>query len=66
MLNMDPTTRESQMDALFQEWREKRNYQFFSNDGILIVDEWEKSSPKIAFLLKESNDQFWAWNRGQG
>ena len=59
MLNMDPTTRESQMDALFQEWREKRNYQFFSNDGILIVDEWEKSSPKIAFLLKESNDQFY-------
>lgn len=47
------------MDALFHEWRERRGKPFFSNDGILIQEAWERSSPKIAFLLKESNDQFY-------
>lgn len=50
---------EIEMDALFQEWRDKRNCPFFSNDGILCREEWDRALPKIAFLLKEPNDGFY-------
>lgn len=46
-------------DKLFARWREERpEYESFSDDGILIEEEWEEAKPKIAFLLKESNDDF--------
>ena len=47
-----------EMDALSAEWKATRQYNFFSDDGILIREEWDKTSPKIAFLLKEPNDGF--------
>lgn len=53
------TAADPEMDALFAEWKKERpGYKLFSNDGILIREEWEKASPKIAFLLKEPNDGF--------
>ena len=46
-------------DELFDLWKKERpDYAPFSNDGILLEDSWETQSPKIAFILKESNDDF--------
>ena len=48
------------LDTLFEEWRRARPfYKMFSNDGILgEEDSWRMTSPKIAFVLKESNADF--------
>lgn len=46
-------------DELFSRWKQERpDYKSFSNDGILVEKAWQKASPKIAFILKESNDCF--------
>ena len=45
-------------DELLSEWKSAREYKSFTNDGILIEDKWKQSSPKILFLLKESNAGF--------
>jgi hypothetical protein len=55
MLSKITTTEE-----LFSTWQNVRpGYRPFSNDGILVQEAWGSASPKIAFLLKESNDNFW-------
>jgi hypothetical protein len=55
MLSKITTTEE-----LFLTWQNVRpGYRPFSNDGILVEEAWRSASPKIAFLLKESNDNFW-------
>jgi hypothetical protein len=47
------------IDELFSLWKQDRpNYNPFSNDGILVQEAWDKASPQIAFILKESNDDF--------
>jgi hypothetical protein len=46
------------IDELFALWREIRKFESFSDDGILVEDLWKQARPKIAFLLKESNDDF--------
>jgi hypothetical protein len=48
------------LDVLFQKWRlARRHYKMFSNDGVLGEEEfWRTTFPKIAFILKESNDNF--------
>jgi len=47
------------IDELFSWWKHERpNYEPFSNDGILVEEAWQMASPKIAFILKESNDDF--------
>ncbi len=54
------------IEDLFEVWRKDRpEYTCFSNDGILVEDLWKKATPKIAFLLKESNDHFFNI-RGRG
>jgi hypothetical protein len=56
--NMDLETIKT-IDELFDLWRIKRpEYTCFSNDGILVEELWKQAIPKIAFLLKESNDDF--------
>lgn len=46
-------------DALMEEWQSHRpEYEYFSDDGILIDGIWEKTFPKIMFLLKEPNSDF--------
>jgi hypothetical protein len=46
-------------EELLSEWRSARpQYKPFCEDGILVEHEWKMASPKIAFLLKESNDDF--------
>ena len=44
--------------ALYKKWIKKREYSYFTKDGILNYDVWEKTSPKIMFLLKETADDF--------
>jgi len=47
-------------DVLLNEWRSLRpEYKEFSNDGILIEEEWNIADIKIAFILKEPNDGFY-------
>ena len=47
------------IDRLFELWRNARQYNSFSNDGIIGSDDlWKQTYPKIAFLLKEVNDSF--------
>ena len=47
------------IEDLFDLWRRERpDYTYFSNDGILVEGLWKQANPKIAFLLKESNDSF--------
>lgn len=49
----------SNIDELFRLWKAARpEYTDFSDDGILDEKLWEGESPKIAFILKESNDGF--------
>lgn len=44
---------------LLKEWQKARpTYQPFALDGILSPKHYEKSNPKILFLLKESNGDF--------
>ncbi len=43
---------------LYENWLKKRNYKEFTKDGILNYEVWEKTSPKIMFLLKESASDF--------
>lgn len=45
--------------VLFEEWKRKRNYQYFITDGVFDEDEWNKQSIKILFVLKEAN-----WENG--
>jgi hypothetical protein len=46
-------------EDLFSKWKDERpDYRPFSNDGILVEDAWRRASPKIAFILKESNNDF--------
>jgi hypothetical protein len=40
------------------EWKNERQYKPFCEDGLLVVDKWEKSS-RIMFLLKETYDSFY-------
>jgi hypothetical protein len=48
------------IDELFLLWREARpEYIYFSNDGVIGNEKlWQRTNLKIAFLLKESNDDF--------
>ena len=47
------------VDDLFKLWRDIREYDYFSNDGVIGNDSlWKQANPKIAFLLKEVNDSF--------
>ncbi|MGA3145296.1 MAG: hypothetical protein ABSF10_20030 [Verrucomicrobiota bacterium] len=47
------------IDQLFQVWRSSRpDYECFSNDGVLVDEAWQDADIKIAFILKESNDDF--------
>jgi hypothetical protein len=47
-------------DDLFIQWKEARaDYELFSDDGILQEEAWKAQRPKIAFILKESNDGFY-------
>ena len=49
----------SNADELFRLWKAARpDYTEFSNDGILLQEEWQKQRTKIAFILKEPNDDF--------
>lgn len=41
-------------DLLFEKWSKTKNG--FVTDGIINEDEWNKSNPKILFILKEAND----------
>lgn len=44
---------------LLDEWsKERPDYKFFVRDGILNETLYKESNPKIAILLKESNDDF--------
>jgi len=46
-------------DDLFVLWKEAQpGYEPFCNDGILVEESWNTQRPKIAFVLKESNDGF--------
>src|SRR5467141_1430461 len=55
---MNPSDAED-MDALFDLWkRERLEYDLFCNDGILLPEVWKLEKPKLAFILKESNDDF--------
>ncbi len=49
------------LDQLNLEWKDSRSYSPFVCDGILIEDDWERASPKIMFLMKESykNSDWW-------
>ena len=50
---------EKRQFKLNKKWQENRpNYTSFVFDGILSIDDYLKQSPKILFLLKESNDNF--------
>ena len=45
---------------LFSKWQQERpGYRPFSNDGIIGDRAWCSASQKIAFILKECNDDFW-------
>jgi hypothetical protein len=47
------------IDGLFELWRNARQYNSFSDDGVIGSDDlWKQTYPKIAFLLKEVNDGF--------
>lgn len=49
----------STIDALFERWQQERpGYKPFSNDGIIGDKAWLQSSRRIAFILKECNDDF--------
>jgi hypothetical protein len=49
----------SAADELRDLWIAARpEYKGFSDDGILIEEQWKTESPKIAFILKEPNDDF--------
>ena len=50
--------REQLHRELLQEWKTSKGYTEFCNDGILIEKEYDKSTPKILFLLKETHDSF--------
>ena len=46
-------------ETLMNEWKRNRShYQNFVTDGILNCEVYYSSKPKIAVLLKESNDDF--------
>lgn len=61
MKDLTNNTNMNKHDKLFTQWKSERpEYESICDDGILIEDEWNKANPKIAFLLKESNDDFTA------
>lgn len=46
-------------EALYTKWESERpDYNKFCRDGILVESEWDKSHPKILFLLKETFEDF--------
>ncbi len=46
-------------NALMQDWKTSRpDYEEFSDDGVLVDEIWNLTSPKILFLLKEPNSNF--------
>jgi hypothetical protein len=58
-MNLETLKTVKTIDDLFILWQEARpEYKDFSIDGILVEDSWKQANPKIAFLLKESNDGF--------
>ena len=54
-------TNTKQINQLLDQWESERNYKPFVRDGILIKDDWDKATPKILFLMKEShkNSNWW-------
>ncbi len=45
--------------VLFTKWETERpDYNKICRDGILVQSEWDKSNPKILFLLKETYEHF--------
>ncbi len=45
------------MEELLNKWKERhkeKGYSHFINDGIVDQEEWDKTMPKICFLLKEA------------
>lgn len=44
--------------ALYEKWLKEKGYSYFTKDGILNYAVWEKTTPKIMFLLKETADDF--------
>jgi hypothetical protein len=48
------------IDDLFRVWKAARpDYTQFSDDGVLRDEVWATQRPKIAFILKEPNDDFY-------
>ncbi len=52
------SSRTDKLDSLFERWRQSREeYEDkFSKDGIIKESAWLGASPKLLFLLKETND----------
>lgn len=54
-------TKTEQLQELFEEWkaeqisRGEKIHKFFSKDGIIKEEKYEKTKPKILFILKEPN-----------
>jgi hypothetical protein len=48
----------STQEALDKFWQQLRPHYQFVYDGVLDLDSWSNAVPRIAFLLKESNDDF--------
>lgn len=51
-------TTEEKLNELNEKWINERKYDPFVYDGILNFQKWNKSHPKILFLLKETADDF--------
>jgi len=43
-------------NALFERWKQERpEYASFNEDGVVNPEQWEWTSPKIVFILRETN-----------
>ncbi len=42
-------------NTLFERWKLDREYASFDKDGVVNPELWEKTSPKIVFVLRETN-----------
>jgi hypothetical protein len=42
-------------NTLFERWKRDREYASFDKDGVVNPELWEKTSPKIVFVLRETN-----------
>ncbi len=52
-------TKTQQLDALFEEWKNKiySDQNIFIRDGIINENEWNKTDKKILFICKEANNK---------